>query len=82
MQVKIKIRNLLVQSCNFRGSLISLEREHLAKMLTSVSLPEETLMVMTSSPSLLLTVQVTVKFTLGTTVILCVALPLMYELSS
>lgn len=37
-------------------------------------------MVMTSSPSLLLTLQVTVRFTRGITVILWVALPLLYEL--
>lgn len=40
------------------------------------NLPEDTLMVFESSPSLLLTLQVTVRFTLGIMVILWVALPL------
>lgn len=39
------------------------------------NLLEDTLMVLESSPSLLLTVQVTLRFTLGTTLILWVALP-------
>lgn len=40
------------------------------------NLLEDTLMVLESSPSLLVTVQVTVRFTLGMTVMLWVALPL------
>lgn len=52
-------------------------------MLATVeNLPEDTLMVLESSPSLLLTLQVTVRLTLGVTVILWVALPLEYELTS
>lgn len=40
------------------------------------NLLEDTLMVLESSPSLLLTLQVTVRFSLGITVIVWVALPL------
>lgn len=38
--------------------------------------PEETLMLLASSPSLLLTLQVTVRLALGTRLMLWVALPL------
>lgn len=75
---QVKIHDLPVQSCitsvpHFIEALLPL----LFTVCMSINLPEETLMVMISSPSLLLTLQVTVRFTLGITVILWVALPLM-----
>lgn len=64
---------------NQHHSFLALENQklfHPPLLRSHADLPEETLMVMTSSPSLLLTLQLTVRFTFGTTVIICVALPL------